>query len=102
MESYEEDTKTRHLQRADPGRPGGRGGQAFARGDPATGLELDRRGMQEIVDAGALAPDSLQTRIPRGAILLGAARFVDDSIAHPILDLRLADYDAVFELHCPY
>src|SRR5260370_20114628 len=102
MESYEEDTKTRHLQRADPGRPGGRGGQAFARGDPATGLELDRRGMQEMADAVALAPDILQTRIPRCAILLWVARFVDDSIANPMLDLALADYETVFEIQSPY
>src|SRR6266481_7603176 len=78
------------------------GGRAFARGDTAAGIDLNSRGMKEMADAVALAPDSLQTRIPRGAILLGAARFVDDSIAKPLLDLALADYEKVFEIQSPY
>jgi tetratricopeptide (TPR) repeat protein len=77
------------------------GGQAFARGDSATGMELNRRGMKEMADAVALAPDSLQTRIPRGAILLGAARYVDDSIGRPMLDLAVADYEKVYEMQSP-
>jgi tetratricopeptide (TPR) repeat protein len=79
-----------------------RGGQAFARGDSAAGMELNHRGMQEMADAVALAPDSLQTRIPRGAILLGAARYVDDSIAKPMLDLAVVDFEKAYEIQLPY
>jgi len=79
-----------------------RAGQAFRVGDTEKGLELNQRGMKEMADAVALAPDSLQTRIPRGAILVGGARFVDEARARPMLDLAASDYEKAFELQKPF
>jgi hypothetical protein len=49
----------------------------------------------------ALEPESLQTRIPRGAILIGNARYVDAAIAKPLLELAVADYEKALPLEQP-
>ena len=75
-----------------------RAGQAFQRGDTAKGIELNQKGLKEMADAVALAPDSLQTRIPRGSILLGGARYVDEAISKPMIEIAATDFEKAFEL----
>ena len=77
-------------------------GLAFRRCDTAAGIELNQRGLKEMASGVALAPESLQTRIPRGAILIASARFVDDGVARPILETGLADYEKALELQKPF
>jgi hypothetical protein len=77
-------------------------GMAFRNGDATKGVELNQRGLKEMNDAVALAPDSLQTRIPRGAILIASARFMEDAFAKPLLVTGVADYEKVLELEQPY
>jgi tetratricopeptide (TPR) repeat protein len=77
-------------------------GRAFREGDTAKGLELNGRGLKEMNDGVALAPDSLQTRIPRGAILIASARFIDDAMVKPLLETGVADYEKAMEIEKPY
>jgi tetratricopeptide (TPR) repeat protein len=79
-----------------------RAGRAFREGDTAKGLELFHRGQGEMNEAVSLAPESIQTRIPRGAILLASARFQDDSIAKPLLETATSDYEKALELEKGY
>ena len=45
-------------------------GQAFQRGDTATGMERFGKGLGEMNKAVELAPDRVGVRVPRGATLL--------------------------------
>jgi hypothetical protein len=49
-------------------------GKFFQAGDPAKGGEFWQRGLAEMDNAVKIAPDNLGVRIPRGAVLLTAAR----------------------------
>ena len=73
-------------------------GQAFRSGDIAAGRDLNTRGLREMADAIALAPDSLQTRIPRAAVLDGAAPFMDDARSKPLLEIAVADYEKAYAI----
>ena len=74
-------------------------GEKFRDGDWRAGIEMQNRGLKEMDDAVALAPDSLQTLIPRGATLLASAPyFPDDATARPILVKAVADYENVDRL----
>jgi pentatricopeptide repeat protein len=75
-----------------------RGGIAIRKGDFAAGKQMAARGSQEMADAIALDPESLQTRIPRAAIFISSARYMDDSISKPILDIAVGDYEKVMQL----
>jgi tetratricopeptide (TPR) repeat protein len=77
-------------------------GVAYRKGDIDAGKKLRLQGMQEMNDAVTLAPDSLQTRIPRGAILIASARFMDDALAKPLLETGVADYEKAMDLEKDY
>lgn len=77
-------------------------GQAFQKGDMARGGPLWEQGMAKMDEAVALAPDALSVVIPRGAVLLQAARFVPPAMARPILETALRDYEHVLELQKTY
>jgi tetratricopeptide (TPR) repeat protein len=77
-------------------------GQAFQKGDMAKGGPLWERGLAEMNEAVALAPDALAVVIPRGAILLQASRFVPPTMARPLLETALRDYEHVLELQKAY
>ena len=49
----------------------GRAQQSFQKGDVATGNDLFQRGLRDMNDAVALAPENVGVLIPRGATLLG-------------------------------
>jgi pentatricopeptide repeat protein len=73
-------------------------GQSFQSGDTATGTELFGRGLGDMNKAVALAPDKVGVRIPRGATLLEATRFMPAAQAEPLLRLAIGDYERVLEL----
>jgi hypothetical protein len=80
-----------------------RSGQAFEKGDAATGAALWERGLKEMNDAVALAPDDVAVLIPRGAVLLEASRSLPDSVeAKTVLSTGVSDYEKVLQLQAPY
>jgi pentatricopeptide repeat protein len=79
-----------------------RGGIMIGKGDYATGKPMAARGSQEMADAVALNPESVQTRIPRAAIFLSAARRMDDTFSKPILETAVGDYEKVMQIQQSY
>ena len=77
-------------------------GQAFQRGDMATGGPLWERGLGEMNEAVSLAPNSLAVVIPRGAVLLQASRVVPAPMAEPLLRIGVGDFEHVLELQQSY
>jgi tetratricopeptide (TPR) repeat protein len=78
-------------------------GQLFQKGDFAKGMELFERGIKEMDDAVALAPDNVGVLIPRGATLLTATRAIPPSAnTRRLLAQGLADYEKTYELQKPY
>ena len=78
-------------------------GQSFRKGDPNKGMELYSRGLQEMSDAVALAPDNVGVLIPRGATLLTGSRFMPPGDpASKLLAQGLADFEKVYELQNSY
>lgn len=81
----------------------GQANQAFQKGDAAAGIDLFERGLKDMNDAVALAPDNVGTLIPRGATLLEVSRSVPDSArAKTLLATAVADYEKVLVLQAPY
>jgi tetratricopeptide (TPR) repeat protein len=79
-----------------------RAGQAFQSGDMAKGGPMWERGLAEMNEAVALAPNSLAVVIPRGAVLLQAARAVPAPMAEPLLRTGVGDFEHVLELQQAY
>ena len=77
-------------------------GLAFKSGNIAKGMELRERGLKEMDDGVALAPDSLQTLIPRGSMLLSTGRYLSDQLAQPLIEKGIADYEKALETEKPY
>jgi tetratricopeptide (TPR) repeat protein len=75
-----------------------RAGRAFQRGDMSTGGPLFDRGIKEMNDAVALAPDNPGVLIPRGAVLLVATRNMAPPIARPLLESAVQNYEHVLEI----
>jgi tetratricopeptide (TPR) repeat protein len=79
-----------------------RAGQAFQKGDSATGAPTFDRGMKEMNDAAALAPDNPGVLIPRAAVLFEATRGMPAQMARPLLESALANYEHVLSVQSPY
>src|SRR5580693_1831390 len=78
-------------------------GQAFQSGDQQKGGELWARGIKEMDRAVELAPDSLGVRIPRGAVMLTASRYLPSpEMARPLLEKGLTDFEKSYELQASY
>lgn len=74
-------------------------GQAFQRGDDPKGMELWGKGFGEMNKAVSLAPDNVGVRIPRGATLFQASRFLPDpKMAEQLLRLAVGDFERALEL----
>ena len=77
-------------------------GQAFQKGDMGTGGQLWERGLKEMNDAVALAPDDVGVLIPRAATLFEATRNMQPAMARPLLETAVANYEHVLALQTPY
>jgi tetratricopeptide (TPR) repeat protein len=77
-------------------------GQAFQKGDTDAGGSLWSKGLQEMSTAVALAPDNVGVRIPRGAVLLQATRFMPADAARPLIETAVDDYERVLAIQEPY
>ena len=77
-------------------------GTAFTQGDWETGMALFEKSIAQFDRAVALAPDSLQTLIPRAATLLSAAPYVTHApTRNEFLEKVVGDYTKVLELRAP-
>ena len=75
---------------------------AFAQGDTEAGMTLYNKSVAQFDRAVALAPDSLQTLIPRAAVYLSAAPYVAHAPTRTdLLETVLGDYTRVLELRAP-
>lgn len=80
-----------------------RAAQASAKGDIAVSDSFWKRGLQEMNEAVALAPDNIAVLIPRGATLLEVSRSVPDADqGKALLATGVADYEKVLLLQTPY
>lgn len=73
-------------------------GQAFGAGDMARGQELWARGLREMDQGVALAPDSIGTRAARGGAMISASRVVPEEMSAELLKRGLADYIHMYEM----
>jgi tetratricopeptide (TPR) repeat protein len=73
-------------------------GQAFQKGDMATGGPMFERAMKEMNDAAALAPDNPGVLIPRAAVLFEATRGMPPDMARPLLESAVRNYERVLEI----
>jgi len=76
-------------------------GQAFARGDFATGSDTFQRSLKEMNDAVGLAPDNPGVLIPRAAVLIEGTRSMQPEMARPLLESAVANYEHVLEIQQP-
>jgi hypothetical protein len=78
-------------------------GQAFQKADQQTGAELWQRGLKEMDLAVELAPDNIGVRIPRGAVLLTASRYVPSAeMARPLIEKGLTDFEKAYDVQASY
>ncbi len=73
-------------------------GQLFRKGDQAKGMEFYGKGIGLMKQAVALAPKNPGVRIPRGAILMSAARQMPPQMAEPLREDALSDYLTIYEI----
>lgn len=73
-------------------------GQAFRQQKQDEGVRLWTAGMQDVDRAVELAPKQVGVRIPRGAVLISAARNVPENMKKPLLEKVRADYEAIYNL----
>jgi tetratricopeptide (TPR) repeat protein len=78
-----------------------RAAQAFQKGDAAAGQPLFARGVKEMTDAVALAPNNPGVLIPRGAVLFEATRSMPAEMARPLVQSAVANYERALELQAP-
>ena len=78
-----------------------RGAQALQKGDAPTGRQLFERGVKEMTDAVALAPDNPGVLIPRGAVLFEATRGLPVDAARPLLQSAVMNYEHALEVQMP-
>lgn len=78
-------------------------GMAFTQGDWETGMALFDKSLAQLDRAVALAPDSLETLIPRAATLLSAAPYVTHApTRNEFLEKVVGDYTKALEIQKPY
>jgi len=76
-------------------------GRAFRNGDLTAGGQLFQRGIQEMNDAVALAPDNPGVLIPRAAVLIEGTRTMQPEMAKPLLESAVANYEHVLQVQAP-
>jgi tetratricopeptide (TPR) repeat protein len=78
-----------------------RAGRAFQKGDMAAGGPLFDRGMKDMNEALALAPDNPGVLIPRAAVLFEATRNMSPDMARPLLQSAVQNYERALEIQAP-
>ncbi|MGH9723095.1 MAG: hypothetical protein ACRD8O_23030 [Bryobacteraceae bacterium] len=74
-------------------------GLLFRQGDVAKAMPLFERGVKEMDEAVALAPDHIGVRVPRGATLISATRAISrPEVSRPLLEKGVSDFEAVYEM----
>jgi len=77
-------------------------GQAFRKQEMQKGSELWARGIKEMDDAVALAPDNLGVIIPRAAVLSTGSRYVGSpEMARPLIEKAVSDFEKAYEVQAP-
>jgi tetratricopeptide (TPR) repeat protein len=77
-------------------------GQAFQKGDSQNGMQLWTRGLKEMDDAVAIAPEDLGVRIPRGAVLFASSRNLPSpEMARPLVEKAVGDFEEAYKLQGP-
>ena len=74
---------------------------AFQKGDQQNGAALWQRGLDEMDQAEAMAPNDLGVRIVRGAVLLIASQYLPTEAAHPLIEKGLTDYQKAYSVQGP-
>jgi tetratricopeptide (TPR) repeat protein len=75
---------------------------ALRKGDQQNGAALWQRGLDEMDQAEALAPNDLGVRIVRGAVLLVASQYLPDAeAARPLIEKGLSDYEKAYAVQGP-
>jgi tetratricopeptide (TPR) repeat protein len=74
---------------------------AFQKGDQQNGAAMWQRGLDEMDQAEAVAPNDLGVRIVRGAVLLIASQYVPSEAAHPLIEKGLSDYEKAYSIQGP-
>ena len=64
--------------------------EAFQKGDQQNGAATWQRGLDEMDQAEAMAPNDLGVRIVRGAVLLIASQYLSSEAAHPLIEKGLS------------
>jgi tetratricopeptide (TPR) repeat protein len=75
--------------------------EAFQKGDQQNGAALWQRGLDEMDQAEAMAPNDLGVRIVRGAVLLVASQYLPSEAAHPLIEKGLSDYEKAYSIQGP-
>jgi tetratricopeptide (TPR) repeat protein len=75
--------------------------ESFQKGDQQNGAILWQRGLDEMDQAAAIAPNDLGVRIVRGAVLLIASQYLPDEAAHPLIEKGLSDYEKAYSVQGP-
>ncbi len=75
--------------------------EAFQKGDQQNGAILWQRGLDEMDQAAAMAPNDLGVRIVRGAVLLIASQYLPIEAAHPLIEKGLSDYEKAYSIQGP-
>jgi tetratricopeptide (TPR) repeat protein len=76
--------------------------EAFQKGDQQNGAAMWQRGLDEMDQAEAMAPNDLGVRIVRGAVLLIASQYLPDpEAAHPLIEKGLSDYEKAYSIQGP-
>ena len=76
-------------------------GEAFRNRDSLKGMELWQRGLKEMRDAVAMAPEALGVVIPRGAVLLTASHYVPPEMARQLIETGVQDFEKAYQLQGP-
>jgi hypothetical protein len=71
---------------------------AFRKGDSQIGQQLWTDGLKGMAEAVAMQPNVVSVRVPRGATLIAATRYMQPEQARPILQAGVDDYEAVLRL----
>jgi tetratricopeptide (TPR) repeat protein len=77
-------------------------GVAFRKGDQPGAADLWQRGLKEMDEAVAIAPENLGVRIPRGATLLTASRYIDaPERTRPLVEKGVSDLEKAYSVQGP-